>query len=110
MIDKCVSGCSGGAQVGLFIVFAGDDNPIGVVECILRGDNEGLEGEGGLWAGEEACAAAESDDRGVVAPNPAAFGQSREILLTDVLQYDACEPGALGFGKNLGSGVGELDG
>ena len=77
MTDECISGCSGGAQVGQFIVFAGDDNPIGVVECILRGDNEGLEGEGGLRAGEEACAAAESDDWGVVAPNPASFGKSR---------------------------------
>ena len=77
MIDECISGCSGGAPVGQAIVFAGDDNPVGVVESISGGDNEGLEGEGGLWAGEEACAAAESDDWGVVAPNPASFGQSR---------------------------------
>ena len=108
-IGKSISGCSGGAKVGLFIVLAGNDNPIGVVECILRGGNEGLEGEGGLWAGEEACATAESDDRGVVAPNPAAFSQPREVPLADVFQDDACEPGTPSLSKNLGSGVGELD-
>ena len=110
LIDECMSGCSGGAPVGQAIVFAGNDNPVGVVECIFGGDNEGLEGEGGLWAGEEACATAESDDRGVVAPHPAAFSQPREVPLADVLQDDACEPGTPSLSKNLGSGVGELDG
>ena len=106
LIDECMSGCSGGAPVSQAIVFAGDDNPVGVVESISGGDNEGLEGEGGLWAGEEACATAESDDRGVVAPHPAAFSQPREVPLADVFQDDACEPGTPSLSKNWVAGWG----
>ena len=75
-INECVTGCTGGAPVGKAIVFPGDDHPIGVVESILGGDNEGLEGEGGLGAGKKARAAAEPDDRGIVASNPTSFGTS----------------------------------
>ena len=74
-ITDCVTGCTGGAPVGKLVVCPGDNYPIGIVEGILSSDNEGLEGEGGLWAGEKACAAAEPDDWGVVAPNPTSFGQ-----------------------------------
>ena len=73
-IDDCVTGCASGAPVGELVVCPGNNYPVGIVEGIFSIDNEGLEGKGGLWARKKACAAAEPDDRDVVASDPALFG------------------------------------
>ena len=73
-INDCVTGCTGGAPVGKSVVFSGDNYPVGIMEGILGSDNEGFEGESGLWARKKARAAAEPDDGGVIASDPALLG------------------------------------
>ena len=109
-VKHSISCCPFGAEVGTFIILPGNDGPFSVAECVHGRCHEEFKRKGRLGARKEARAAAESDDRGVVAPYSALLGRAGRVPLGDVLKDDAREAGTPSFGKYLGGRVEELNG